>query len=112
MKMKNVQVIDGSQNCTYPIYQFTEKQFALIFPGQNQDIEFASDLTARLSDQDQDTAFEGAWDRPIRKTQAQGIDGTLFYGLDHKKVYYPNKSERDVGGPPHSPVSHLKLWEE
>lgn len=52
-------------------------------------------------------AFSGAWPWPVRKPDAQGIHGTLFYELDYNKVYYPSKRESDVAGPPHSPAVWL-----
>ena len=58
-----------------------------------------------------ETAFEGVWDRPAKKSKVNGIHGPLFYQLAFKKEFYPTKSERDVDGPPHSPVSQLKMWE-
>ena len=76
--MKNVQVIDGAENCTFPIFQFSEDQFALIFPRKGQDIAFAEELELQLSDEQLRLAFEGAWDRPIAKSEATGIHGTLF----------------------------------
>ena len=82
---KNVQVIDGAMNCTYSIYAFTDEQFALLFPEEGQDVEFIEDAWKRLSKKQRKRAFSGAWTRPVRKPDAQGIHGTLFYGLDYKK---------------------------
>lgn len=101
---KNVQIIDGAMNCTYSIYAFTDEQFALLFPGEGQDVEFIEDTWGRLSPEQRERAFSGAWARPVRKPDAQGIHGTLFYQLDYKKKYYPSKREGDVAGPPHSPA--------
>jgi hypothetical protein len=39
--MKNVQVIDGAENCTLPIYAGGDDDFALLFPRLKQNIEFA-----------------------------------------------------------------------
>ena len=82
---KNVQIIDGATNCTYSIYAFTDEQFALPFREEGQDVEFTEDVTGRLSPEQQERAFSGAWTRPVRKSDAQGIHGTLFYELDYKK---------------------------
>jgi hypothetical protein len=46
-KLKNIQVIDGADNCHYPIYSIEEEYFNLIFPN-NQDIEFIEDFIARI----------------------------------------------------------------
>jgi hypothetical protein len=108
---KNVQIIDGAMNCTYHIYAFTDEQFALLFPEEGQDIEFIEDVAERLSPEQQERAFSGAWTRPVRKPDAQGIHGTLFYQLDYKKKYYPSKRESDVYGPPHSPAVWLLVPE-
>lgn len=45
--MKNVQVIDGAQNCTFSIFQATDEEFSLVFPEPGQDIEYAEDLETR-----------------------------------------------------------------
>jgi hypothetical protein len=82
---KNVQIIDGATNCTYSIYAFTDEQFALPFREEGQDVEFTEDVTGRLSPEQQERAFSGAWTRPVRKPDTQGIHGTLFYELDYKK---------------------------
>jgi hypothetical protein len=108
---KNVQIIDAAANCTYHIYAFTDEQFALLFPEEGQDVEFIEDVAERLSPEQQERAFAGAWTRPVRKPDAQGIHGTLFYQLDYKKEYYPSKRENDVAGPPHSPAVWLVVPE-
>ncbi|MEG7978457.1 MAG: hypothetical protein NY202_00600 [Mollicutes bacterium UO1] len=43
MAKKNIQVIDGADNCHYPIYSIEEEYFNLIFPN-GQDIEFIEDF--------------------------------------------------------------------
>lgn len=102
--MKNVQVIDGASNCTYQIYAFTNSEFESFFPGSGQDIEFIDDAFDRLGEEEASSILMNVWKRPIKKPNAIGIHGTLFYGLDKKKRYYPSKSEKDVEGPPHSPL--------
>lgn len=87
--MKNVQVIDGAENCTFPIFEFSDDQFALIFSEEGQDIAFAEEVELRLSEEQLRFAFEGVWDRPVAKPQAMGIHGTLFYEFEHKKPYFP-----------------------
>ena len=69
----------------------------MLFPGEGQDIEFIDDVRDRLTQDELDKAFQDVWERPIKKTDVHGIDGTLFFELEFKKNYYPNKSERDVG---------------
>ena len=92
--MKNVQVIDGAQNCHFPIFQATDEEFALIFPGDGQDIEFSEDIAERL--RKNGGSIEGMWDRPIEKSKANGIHGTLLYQFESKRKFWPSsKRQRD-----------------
>jgi hypothetical protein len=102
--MKNVQVIDGAVNCTYSIYAFTDDEFLKIFPESGQDVEFIEDALDRLGPEELDGALKHVWARLIRKPDVVGINGTLFYELNHKKRFYPSKKESDVMGPPNSPA--------
>lgn len=89
--MKNVQVIDDADNCTFSIFQLTEAEFALVFPADGQDIQFAEDLSRAAI-----RALSAAWERPIRKSEAMGLDGTLFYGFVDRRSGFPaSKRERD-----------------
>lgn len=89
--VKNIQVIDGAANCTFSIFHATDAEFALIFAGPGQDIEFAEDLSREALD-----ILELVWRRPIRKQDAQGIHGTLFYQFGDRRAYFPaSKRERD-----------------
>lgn len=86
--MKNIQVIDGASNCTFSIFQATDREFALLFAA-GQDIQFAEDLPhGKVKD-----ALARLWQRPIRKTEAQGIHGTLFFGLPRYRAVFPDKRE-------------------
>lgn len=87
--MKNVQIIDVGANCTFPVFQFTEVQFALIFGGSAQDIAFAEDVEVGLSEADLALAFDGVWERPVPKAEISGLHGTLFYGFVDRKQYFP-----------------------
>lgn len=93
--MKNIQVIDGADNCTYSIFQATDGIFKLIFPGDHQDIEFNSDLSERLSDTEKEKV-NTIWSNELDKKDAVGIHGTLFFDLDYKKKYYPTKRESEM----------------
>ena len=44
--MKNIQIIDGADNCVYDIFACTEEEFALIFPA-GTDIAFIDEIYAR-----------------------------------------------------------------
>jgi len=102
--MKNVQIIDGADNCTYSIYAFTDEEFLKIFPAPRQDVEFIEDAQERLGTEALDEALDKVWTRSVKKPDVVGIHGTLFYELDKKKRFYPSKSERDVAGPPNAPA--------
>ena len=89
--MKNVQIIDGADNCTFSIFQLTYDEFALVFPAEGQDIQFAEDLSAPAG-----RALSAAWVRPVRKADANGIHGTLFFGFAARRHNFPvSKRERD-----------------
>ena len=94
--MKNVQVIDGANNCTYSIFQFSERQFAMVFPKKGQDIEFIEDAMRRIGNKKLGLLLKSAWNRPIDKRKVKGIHGTLFYELAHKKKYYPTKIDAEM----------------
>jgi hypothetical protein len=92
--MKNIQIIDGALNCTFSIFQATEAEFLMIFPEAGQDIQYAEDLFD--ADGQLRQALTALWQRPIRKQDAMGIHGTLFYGLQRYKKWYPNNREDAV----------------
>ncbi|MEP0006954.1 MAG: hypothetical protein ABJ387_10380 [Balneola sp.] len=89
--MKNIQVIDGADNCTYDIFAISEKDFDLLFPKPNQNIEFIEDVVARIGEQKIRDLNSRLWNNRILKEQVNGIHGTLFYQLLSKKKYYPSK---------------------
>ena len=93
--MKNIMVIDGAKNCTYSIFEVSEKNFRVIFPGE-QDIEFAEDLIDRIGNEKAEKVLKPLWKKRIPRTNAMGIHGILFYELLFKKEYYPNKKESDL----------------
>jgi len=94
--VKNIQVIDGARNCTYAIFAANDEDFALIFPGAGQDVEFVEDFIGRVGKDLADTVCERLWQVRVDKKAVQGIDGTLFYGLEYKKSYYPSKRESEM----------------
>lgn len=91
--MKNIQIIDGALNCTFSLFQATEEEFAVLFPEPRQDIQYAEDLTFLPRQEEVEAALRRIWDRPIRKQDALGIHGTLFYELERYKAYYRAKRE-------------------
>ncbi|MDB5807083.1 MAG: hypothetical protein JWN73_4405 [Betaproteobacteria bacterium] len=96
--MKNIQIIDGAQNCVYDIFAATDKQFLLLFP-RDTDIAFIDEIYAREDEKAVSAALTRMWTRPVRKSKAQGIHGILFYQLEEKKAYYPTRRDRDAVNP-------------
>jgi hypothetical protein len=92
--MKNIQVIDGAENCTYSIFAATDKEFEAIFPN-GTDIEFVEDFFVRAGDKTATRITNELWKRPVRKECVIGIHGSLFYQLIQKKRYYPTKKESE-----------------
>ena len=94
--MKNVQVIDGADNATFSIFRATEDEFANLFPNPGQDIEFVEDFFARHYEPNAAAILRELWLRPVHKSKALGIDGTLFYDHAGKRHHLPaNKREID-----------------
>jgi hypothetical protein len=94
--MKNIHIIDGALNCTFSLFQVTDEEFALLFPEPQQVIQYAEDLGSLVHQQEIDAALEQIWQRPIRKQDAYGIHGTLFYELERYKKWYREKREDAV----------------
>lgn len=95
--MKNIQVIDGAQNCAYDVFQATDEEFAAIFP-EGHDIAFIDEVVARNGN-GLTPILNRLWSRRIPKRDAQGIHGLLFYELDHKKAYYPTRRDEEAVNP-------------
>jgi hypothetical protein len=96
--MKNIQVIDGAENCVYDVFAMPEDVFSLVFaPGT--DIAFVEELERRA---DADRVFEAlgtVWGNRVPKSQVQGIHGTLFYGLIQKRKFYPTLRDEEAMNP-------------
>lgn len=96
--MKNIQVIDGAQNAVYDIFGATDEEFALIFP-PGQDIAFISEVLARGPKAELDEALGRICKRRLRKCDAMGVHGVLFYQLDNKMQYYPSRTDEAAINP-------------
>ncbi len=96
--MKNIQVIDGAVNCVYDIFVATDEEFALIFPN-NTDIAFIDEIYLNRDEQALNAAFNNIWKRPIKKRDATGIHGIIFYEHAEKKVYYPTRKDDEAINP-------------
>jgi hypothetical protein len=96
--MKNIQVIDGAENAVYDIFAATEEEFTFIFPA-NQDVAFIDEVMARGSEQKLSEVFTRIWGRRVKKFEANGVHGLLFYGHENKKQYYPTRKDEDAINP-------------
>jgi hypothetical protein len=94
--MKNVLIVDGADNCEYAIFAMTEAEFAVVFPGEGQNVEFIEDLADRIDEAGCAKLFPPIWKREVKKPDVRGIHGTLFYQLAYKKKYYPTKNDREM----------------
>jgi hypothetical protein len=96
--MKNIQVIDGAVNSVYDIFQATEEEFSLIFPS-GEDVAFIDEVYQRGPGKELAAAFKRIWKRRIRKRDAMGIHGLLFFELDVKMKYYPTRRDEEAINP-------------
>jgi len=96
--MKNIQVIDGARNCVYDIFAATEEEFSLIYP-EGQDVAFIDEVMARGPNDRLGTAFANIWKRRLKKSEAVGVHGLLFYQLDEKKQFYPTRCDEEAVNP-------------
>lgn len=96
--MKNIQIVDGAENCVYDIFAATDEEFALIFQ-HDTDVAFIDEVYASGNEQLLDTAFNSIWQRRVKRVDVQGIHGMIFYELDRKKVYYPTRKDEEACNP-------------
>lgn len=96
--MKNIQIIDGAINCVYDIFSATDEEFAIIFPN-NTDVAFIDEIILANKKSKIDTIFNNIWKRRIKKSEAQGIHGIIFYQLEEKKAYYPTRKDEEAINP-------------
>jgi hypothetical protein len=89
--MKTIQIIDSAVNCTFSLFEATDEEFAWLFPEPGQDIQFSEDIVLPAG-----RSLAGLWQRPMLKTKANGIHGTLFYNFADRRRHFPSsKRERD-----------------
>jgi len=96
--VKNIQVIDGAVNCVYDIFAATDEEFDLIFPS-GQDVAFIDEIYQSGDPDKLDKTFKRIWHRRIRKVDAQGIHGIIFYELEEKKNFYPTRRDEETINP-------------
>lgn len=96
--MKNIQIIDRAMNCVYDIFAAPDDVFDLVFaPGT--DIAFVEELEKRRDAKRVWDALNTIWSNRVRKCDVQGIHGTIFYGLLHKRQYYPTLRDEEAMNP-------------
>jgi hypothetical protein len=78
---KNIQIIDGADNCEYAVYAVTDDEFRFLFPDDGQDIEFIEDVAARSAEETIARLLAPVWGRRVKKSDVHGLHGTLFYQL-------------------------------
>lgn len=96
--MKFIQVIDGAENCVFDIFTCSESDFALLFP-DGTDIAFAEELETRQDSELVRKALARLWGGRARKPEVQGVHGTLYFGLAHKRKYYPTLRDEEAVNP-------------
>ena len=98
--MKNIQVIDGTENCVYDIFAASDADFRVIF-GRGEDIAFIDDVLRknRTKKKQLTSVMARLWTRRIAKRDAMGIHGLLFYELPEKKVYYRTRRDEEARNP-------------
>jgi hypothetical protein len=101
--MKNIQVIDGANNCVYDIFAATDEEFAVIFPS-GQDVAFIDEVCSQTDQASLEKTLTKLWTRRLRKSEVHGIHGILFYEHESKKVYYPTRRDEEAINPDGSPL--------
>ena len=91
--MKNIQVIDGADNCVYDIFAATDEEFSLIFP-DNQNVAFIDEVYMQGTEEALNKAFKNIWARRLPKHEAQGTHGLLFYELEKKESLLSSTERR------------------
>lgn len=97
--MKNIQVIDGAENCVYDIFAATDEEFTLVFP-KGTDITFIDEVYAGGNRKRLDAVFNKIWQRRVKTSEVQqGIHGTIFYEPEEKKLHYPSRRDEKSVNP-------------
>ncbi|MDP4078975.1 hypothetical protein, partial [Acidovorax sp. A1169] len=96
--VKNIQIIDGADNCVFDIFQASDDEFSVIFK-KATDIAFIDEIYEAGDSKELDDIFSKIWKRPIKKIDAMGIHGIIFYELGNKKIYYPTRRDSEACNP-------------
>lgn len=93
-RFENILIVDGALNATFSVFQATDEEFVTLFPN-GQEIEVIEDVIERTGEAVADEIFTRVWERPILKSEAQGIDATLIYDEPSRRDYLPS-SRREI----------------
>lgn len=93
--MKIIQVVDGADNATFSLFEATEDEFSLIFPGDQQDMALIEDVASSPNAKAAFDALGRIWNRPILKRDAYALNGVLFYDNDRRRADVP-ASRREI----------------
>lgn len=80
------------------IFAATDEEFSLIFRS-DEDIAFIDEVYQRRPAKYLDAVFAEIPKRRIPKANSKGIHGTLYYGLERKKSYYPTRRDEEAVNP-------------
>jgi len=89
-KLLHVQVADDRPEADYPVFAVTRAEFEDIFPN-GADMEFESDLIARLGSTRGNDLLYRIFGRRIPKATVSGIHGVFFRGNESRKRMFPTK---------------------
>ncbi|HQS98416.1 MAG: hypothetical protein B7Y31_01855 [Novosphingobium sp. 16-62-11] len=92
--MKNILIVDGAMNATFSVFQATDEEFATLFPN-GEEIDLVEDVIERTGQAVAETIFARVWERPVLKSEAQGIHATLIYDDPSRRDYLP-PSRREI----------------
>jgi hypothetical protein len=95
---RNVQVIDNSPSCMYDVYALTEDEFNMLFVA-GTDVAFLDDVYAREDPARLHELFSQVLSRRLPKRDVQGIHGTLFFEMPHKRTLYPTLRDEEARDP-------------
>jgi len=93
--LKTIQIIDGADNAAFSLFRATDEEFAYLFPKPGQDLEIIEDVLARHHPDFIERMMADLWSRPIHKSKANGVHGTLFYDYADKAHHLP-ASRREI----------------
>ena len=86
--MKNIQIIDGADIATFSVFQATDEEFAELFV-DGTDMDLIEDVIGRVGDDRAGEVLTAIWGRPIPKSEANGLHGTLFCDWGQRQHHLP-----------------------